>query len=60
MYLIMYKTLLLYKYFGNKELKLCQFIHFPSTHVHLHNIPLELECRVAILSFTDYISITQI
>ena len=23
MYLIMYKTLLLYKYFGNKELKLC-------------------------------------
>ena len=23
MYLIMYKTLLLYKYFGNKELKMC-------------------------------------
>ena len=38
----------------------CRFIHFPGTHLHLHNIPLELECRVAILSFTDYISITQI
>ena len=27
MYLIMYKTLLLYKYFGNKELKLCVLLH---------------------------------
>ena len=26
MYLIMYKTLLLYKYFGNKELKLCLYV----------------------------------
>ena len=28
MYLIMYKTLLLYKYFGNKELKLCVITYF--------------------------------